>query len=114
MDAKRSFRQVLADSHIAAIAAAVLTVWSIYEALNAVAGPLASAATYLVTAVAIAGIPSYSLSKADILTYEIALGYLVNALLWFASASILTRWAYRTGPLRALKSHLFPPRRQNV
>ncbi|MGA9882107.1 MAG: hypothetical protein WBQ34_00140 [Candidatus Acidiferrales bacterium] len=120
-----SLRKILADSHVAAIAAAVLIVWSAYWLAFAIPwtiesslDPIASIANYLATAVAIRGVPASPIISSpdnwDRLQLAIILGSLFKALFSFAGASILTRCVYGAGPLRALKSHLFIFRRQHV
>jgi len=64
---KRSLREILADSHIAAVAIAVLLLWTLTLAAWAFRIPLYRATEFAVTAVAIPGIPysSHTWTGAD-------------------------------------------------
>lgn len=100
---KRSLREVLAESHVAAIAIATLLLWTLTSVASAFRIPFYQVAAYLVTAVAILGIPysfHTSIGNWFILT---TVGYsLYGALVGFAWACFLSRWVYGVGPFRAL------------
>jgi hypothetical protein len=99
---KLSVRQVLAESHIAAVAIAVLLFWSLYYAFVALWGPLYRAAEFLFTAVAILGIP-YSVGTftfSDRIMLFTTGSYPYGALLSFVAAWLLSRWVYGVGPFR--------------
>ena len=101
---KPSLRQILADYHVSAVAIAVLLYWSLYWGFSALWSPLARSANFLITAVAIVGIPSgsFAFTGADRLMLTTTLIFLFNAFVCLAAAWLLSRWVYRTGPLRSL------------
>jgi len=101
---KRSLREILADSHIAAVAIGVLLLWSLSSAAWAFRIPLYRAAEFAVTAVAILGIPysSHAWTGAEQLML-ITVGYgLYGTLVSLAGAWLLSRWVYGVGPFQAL------------
>jgi hypothetical protein len=57
---ERSLRQILADSHVAAVTIALLLLWSFDGAIQALWEPASRAIEFLITAVAIFDIPSHS------------------------------------------------------
>lgn len=101
---KPSLREILADSHISAVAIAVLILWSLEWAFRALWGPLSSVIGFLATAVAILDIPYFSttLDVTDRFMLITTFSYLLGALTGFASAWFLSRWVYGVGPLRSL------------
>jgi hypothetical protein len=101
---KPSLREILADYHVSAVAIAVLLFWALYWGFTALWAPLARAASFLFTAVAILGIPfgSSTYTAADRLMLSQTLTFLFNAFVCLAAAWLLSRWAYGTGPLRSL------------
>lgn len=118
-----SLRKTLADSHVAAIAAAVLLLWSMYWAalalswmIGGMVDPIMSVAYYIATAVAIRGIPAAppGPSLSDHFTLTLILIELFGALLLFAAAWFLTRWVYGANLFRVLRDHLLIFRRQHV
>jgi hypothetical protein len=101
---KVSLREVLAESHIAAVAVAVLLLWAITSAAWAISTPVYRAAEFVVTAVAILGIPysSHTWNASDWFMF-VTTGYsLYGALVSFAGAWVLSHWVYGVGPFRAL------------
>ncbi|MGC1686374.1 MAG: hypothetical protein WA734_12195 [Candidatus Acidiferrales bacterium] len=103
---KTSLRQILADSHISAVAIAVLLIWSLDSILEALWGPTLNAANFLFTAVAILGLPHnlpiFGFSERFML---LSIGFfLFNAFSCLAAAWLLSRRVYGTGPFRSLKS----------
>lgn len=98
---KPSLRQVVADSHIAAVAVALLLLWSVMDACLALQDPVARAFHFLATAVAILGIPYFSpgFSTADLVFSG---SYLYLSVVCLAAAWLVSRWAYGMGPVRAL------------
>ena len=101
---KPSLREILADSYVSAVAIAVLLYWSLYWGFEALWGPLARAAGFLFTAVAILDIPYFSpgFTSADRFMATTTLTFLFNAFVCFALAWLLSRWVYGMGPLRSL------------
>ncbi|MGA1992053.1 MAG: hypothetical protein ABSH46_13455 [Bryobacteraceae bacterium] len=94
---KHSLRRILADSHVSAVAIAVLLLWSLDSGFRALAG-------FLITALAILGVPYFSirLTVADRLLLVKTLLYLLDALISLAAAWLLSHWVYGVGPLRSL------------
>jgi hypothetical protein len=101
---KSSLRKILADSHVSAVAIAVLLFWSLDSAFRALLGPLFRAVSFLFTAVAILDIPYFSrtLTIDDRFTLIVTFAYLFNSLVYLAAAGLLSRWVYGLGPLRSL------------
>jgi len=98
-----SLRTVLADSHIAAAAVAVLLLWSLEVGAEGFSQQF-TRATYLVTnALATLNVEHFST------TYTIRIDWLITTLnLCYASVALavawlLSRWAYGAGPLRILR-----------
>lgn len=103
---KPSLREILADSHIAAVATAVLLLLSLREGIQALWNPLLRAAVFLSTAVAISGIPYIGpYTIVDRLMLDTTLLFLFNALIDFVAAWLLSRWAYGVGPFRGLSKY---------
>lgn len=101
---KRSLRQTLAESHIAAVTIALLLFWSLNNFFYALLSQLPGAIEFLVTAVAIRGIPysARTFTSADRLELMLIGHYLYLALAGFFAASLLSHWVYGAGPLRSL------------
>ncbi len=101
---RTSFRQTLADSHIAAVTIALLLLWSLDSVFGALWVPLSRAISYLLTAVSIMDIPYFSrtLTTADRLNLIVVGGYLYSAIASFFAAWVLSYWVYGAGPLRSL------------
>ena len=107
---RRSLRQILADSHVAAVGIAVLLLWALSAAFRIPWEPLSWAADFLLTAVAIGGVP-YIPSKLDLTDYLMLLStftYFLTALISFGGAWLLSRWVYRVGPFRSLSHYRIP------
>jgi hypothetical protein len=104
---KPSLRKILADSHVSAIAIAVLLFRSLDSAFWALLGPLSPAAIFLFKAVAILDIPYFSrtLTVSDHLTLYVALSNLFNSFIYLAAAVLLSRYVYGMGPLRSLSKY---------
>ena len=104
---KSSLREILAGSHIAAIAMAVLLLWSIDWGFRVLWSPLPRVATFLATAVAIRGIPYFpsTLTGADRAMLVSTLLYLFGALACTAAAWLLSRWVYGVGLFRSLSEY---------
>lgn len=98
------FRKSLTDSYIAAIAVAVLLLWSIDLLVRALWQPVFGALEFLFTAVSILGIPYFDrkLDTADRLMLFNSGYYLFYAIVSLVAAWLLSRWAYGAGPIRGL------------
>ncbi|MGH9570246.1 MAG: hypothetical protein ACRD4F_11425, partial [Candidatus Angelobacter sp.] len=104
---KRSLRQTLADSHIAAVTIALLLLWSLDNAFRALWEPLSRAMSFLFTAVAILDIPYFSstITIQDRLSLFILGTHLYWALVNLFAAWLLSNWVYRSGPLSSLSRY---------
>lgn len=104
---KRSLREILADSHVAAIAVAVLLLWFLDGAFRAVWTPGSRVVSFLFTAIAIFDIPYFSptLTIADRSILIMAFSYLYSAIVSLSAAWLLSRWVYGVGPLRSLTGY---------
>jgi hypothetical protein len=104
---KPSLREVLVDSHIAAVAIAVLLLWSMDSAFRALWNPLCSAVSYLVTVVAILDIPyiSAGLKLLNRSMWMMTFSYLFSAVTCLLAAWLLSRWVYGVGPHRSLSEY---------
>ncbi len=114
---KASLRQILADSHISAVAVAVLLLWSLEWGCLALLGALFRALHFLFTAVAILGIPysSTTLTVEDRFLLITTFSDLFYTCISLGAAWLLSRWVYGVGPLRSLsKYHTRVTRRQHV
>jgi uncharacterized membrane protein len=105
-----SLRKVLIDSHVAAVVVAFLIFYSLSFAIKAFSAlwrPAFTAFMFLITAVAIRGIPYIhrTLDPLTRLNLLIALSNLLIALAMWAAAWLLSRWVYGTGLLRTLSSY---------
>jgi hypothetical protein len=102
-----SLRKALIDSHVAAIAIAVMFV-AVFSytasALSALWKPALQVLDFLMTAVAIRGVPSMTLTSRYMTDYmfPVALAYLLLASTNLCGAWLLSRWVYGAGPLCAL------------
>ena len=97
---KSGLREILAKSHIAAIAIAVLLLWSLGSAFRGLSEPFLRVAEYLFTAAAIRSIPFEN--PFSFLDRVMLFEYLFNALAEFTAAWFVARWVYGQGPLRGL------------
>ncbi len=110
-----SLRKILADSHVSAIAVAVLLFRSLDSAFWALWGPLSPVGNFLFKAVAILDIP-YSPRTFTItnrFTLFITFSYLFNSFVYMVAAGLLSRWVYGTGPIRSLSKYLTVVTRRN-
>jgi hypothetical protein len=101
---KRSIRETLADSHVAAVSIAVLLLWSLDGAFHALWPLIFGALKFLFTAIAILDIPYFSSTPTieDRIMLITASAYLYSAAVSLSAAWILSRWMYGVGPLRTL------------
>jgi hypothetical protein len=102
--AKPGLRDMLATSHVAAVAIAIFLIWSIDGFCQALWRPLSGILNLLATAVAILDVPYYSSTSTmkDRLDLDTALTFLGFAMFFLFAAWILSRWVYGMGPLRSL------------
>jgi hypothetical protein len=102
-----SLRQALRDSHISAVAIALLLFYSLQLVIQAFWYPFALLATFVFTAVAIHDVPymSRTLDVADRYMLVNACFYLSCAITSFAGAWVLSRWIYQEGPVRSLSKY---------
>jgi hypothetical protein len=100
----KRFQQILAESHIAAITIAVLLLWCLNGAFQALWAPVARVVGFVFTAVAILDVPYFSptLTLADRFTLVSASAYLYGAIINFSAAWLLSRWVFGAGPVRSL------------
>jgi hypothetical protein len=99
---KRRPQEILADSHIAAIAIALLLIWSIDWGFRALWVPICGALSYLLTAIAILDIPYFSVNRWSLFKLIETFSFLFGALINLAAAYYLSYWVYGVGPLRGL------------
>ena len=99
-----SRRQVLADSHVAAVAIALFVLWSLDAAFSALWLPVSRAMEFVFTAIAILDIPYFSrtFTALDRLMLMSTLAYLYSSVVSLSAAWVLSRWIYGVGPFRAL------------
>jgi len=104
---KPSLRQIVAHSHVSAVAIAVLLIWSFDSVLDAFWDPLLNAVSFLITAVALLGLPyippEFRFSRR--IMFITTSYFLFNAFICLAAAWLLSHWVYGTGPLGSLKSY---------
>jgi len=110
-----SLRQVLADSHVGAVAIALLLLWSLDAAFSALWPPVSHAMGFVFTAIAILDIPYFSrtFTALDRLVLISTLAYLYGSVVSLSAAWLLSKWIYGVGPLRALMSFRSKLRRSN-
>ena len=100
-------RKNLADSHVPAVAIAVLLFWSLDSALWALWSRVSFALNLLVLARPVISIGDLSraLFASDRVTIFVTFLYLFNSLVYLAAAWILSIWAHGTGPLCSLTKY---------
>jgi|ERR1039458_7148639 hypothetical protein len=104
MSLKPSLRAVLAETHVADLAIAWLLLQALKSTFSVVWPPIADAALYLFTAIAIMDIPYHSngldyMERTWLVEMSVSLISAVGA---GASAWMLSRWVYGMGPIRGL------------
>jgi len=102
-----SLRQVLADSHVAVVAIALLLLWSLDAAFQALWPPVSHAMNFVFTAIAILDIPYFSrtFTVADWSMLVMTLAYLYSSIVSFSAAWLLSKWIYGTGPFSTLMAY---------
>ncbi len=104
---KVSLREALVNSHVAAIAIAVLLASALRELFEALLPLGTRIFGFLFTAAAIQEIPYFSpgVTAEDRLVL-ITVGWnLYMAAIGFSAAWIISKWAYRSGPIEILRSY---------
>jgi hypothetical protein len=104
---KASLRGTLAESNVSAVAIAVLLFWSLHWGILALKGPVFSALDWIVTAIAIGGIPfrDHGFTFSDRIFLATTFAYLFYSLLSFTAAWLLSRWIFGAGPFRSLAKY---------
>lgn len=98
MNPSLPLRKVLADSHVSAVAIAVLLFQSLDAAFWVLWHPIS---------VAMTAFPSFprTLLIPDRLTLFISFSYLFGSFVSLAASWLLSRWVYGMGPLRSLSKY---------
>jgi hypothetical protein len=91
---KSSLREVLADSHVAAVAIAFLLLWSLDAAFHAIWDPVLYLGFFRLTGTAIQDISYFMLIT--------SFYFLYSAIVSLLTAWLLSRWVYGKGPLHSL------------
>jgi hypothetical protein len=102
---KPSLRELLAESHIAAVAIAVLLLWSLDSGFRALWRPLSHVLGFLFTAVAILDMPYFSFGLEERVILITTFFYLLAALISLAAAWLLSHSVYGRSPLRSLSTY---------
>jgi hypothetical protein len=97
-----SLRKALADTHVSAVAVAVLLLLSFGRLIHALLVPFSRILDLLLMAIAVQGSPSVSFTVADRLMLAITLAGLFKASAGLAAAWLLARWVHGVGPFRCL------------
>lgn len=109
---RRNLNKILTDSHISAVAVAVLLLWSITYGSLALSYLLVLAGEFLFSLASDVStwwrgglIPSSGEMLFDRMLFVMALEYLFRTLVVFGAAWIVSRCVYGAGPLRSLSQH---------
>ena len=104
---KESVRETLVETHISAVAIAVLLCWSIEWGFLALKGPVLSAFGWVLNAILILGVPfrsnKFTFSERTLLVTTVS--YLFYGLVSFVAAWLLSRWSFGAGPFRSLTKY---------
>jgi hypothetical protein len=105
--ARPSLRQVLTDSHVAAITIALLLIFSLESIIYALEKPLIGVGSFLLRAVAILDIPYFSsnFDALDRLTAINSAAFLYSAIVYGLAAVFLSHWVFGVGPIRSLRQY---------
>ncbi|HEV2288942.1 MAG TPA: hypothetical protein VGR81_08320 [Candidatus Acidoferrales bacterium] len=103
----KSLRETLVASHIAAVAVAVLILFSFDRLVRAILEALPTAAYFVATAIAIRGMPYVSSRTGLLDQFGLApvLYNLFSAVVSFGFAYLLSRYAYGVGPFTSLRKY---------
>jgi hypothetical protein len=105
------------ESHIAAVAIALLLVWAVAALVSGLWYPVYRIVSYIIEAIAILDIPSSSVFMLDmtegLVVLAMSLTYVVFAFFYVLAAWIIARWIYGTMPLRVLTKYASKIRAKN-
>lgn len=101
----KTTRAILAESHVARVAVAVLLLWTIEWTIWSLWTPLFFAVDYISNALAIWGIPSGTFPLGRVLQLIPSAFYLGTSILSFGAAWLVSWWVYGTGPIQCLKDY---------
>lgn len=102
---KRSFRDVLAASHVAAVAIVLLLIWSLAATFQLLIGLVSELLVkFVFTFVAILGGPRHSYSASSPSDWFVATALLQGAVCLLA-AFLLSRFVFGKNPLRVLRDY---------
>lgn len=104
---KRSLRQALKDSHVAAVAMAFLLLGALDATIRGLWEPAYRLGVFLVSAIAIWDIPYLSPGgpAVDRFMLIITFYFLYSAMVSLSAAWLLSRWVYGLGPLGSLTAY---------
>lgn len=104
---KTSLCRTLATSRVGAVAIAVLLFDALLNAFYALWGPLSALLAYLIDAILILRLPfhppGFTFQERMLLTT--ALFHSINSVIAICAGSLLSRWVYGAGPIRALRTY---------
>ncbi|HXT85506.1 MAG TPA: hypothetical protein VN745_00655 [Verrucomicrobiae bacterium] len=113
----KSLRAALSESHISAIAVAVLLFLFFDFLVRALLGPLSAGIMFLITAIAIRGMPYFPERAAMYRELQLiaTFYFLFEAAVSLAFAWLLSKWTYDAAPVTILKRYRpILSRRNNV
>jgi hypothetical protein len=99
---KPSLRATLVESHVAAVAISIFLLWSLDWAFSALWAVLVPTAEFVLTAIAIRGVPYWSGAENWVALLETS-SYLSGAIASWSAAWLLSRWAFGVSPLKCLR-----------
>jgi hypothetical protein len=103
MTGKQSLRRVLAESHIAAVAIAMLLLWALGCVCELLWFPVSGSVGNLITALQFSDFSVLIQRPGAYFQPVLLLSSL--AISYFVGAWALSRWVYGVGPLQALSAH---------
>jgi hypothetical protein len=105
--ARFSVRKTLADSHVAAVTIASLFLVSLSCIASAIGDPLIRVGYFIVEAIAILDIPSYSrgFTYENFMLVMASLNYLYFGVFCGFAAGFLSLWVYAVGPFTSLRRY---------
>jgi hypothetical protein len=101
---KPSFRAVLAESHVAVVSISILLLWALDWAFRALSVVLVPLAEFVITAIAIRGVPYWSAAETWLALFPTSL-YLLSAIAGYSAAWLLSKWAYGMSPIKCLRTY---------